>query len=60
MIVKTIHEIANMMHASVHGDIDDTKKIHGVVIDSRQVTRMFYMYQLLVKELMDTLLLNKQ
>ena len=26
MIVKTIHEIANMMHASVHGDIDDTKK----------------------------------
>ena len=39
MIVKTIHEITNMMHASVHGDIDDTKKIHGVVIDSRQVTK---------------------
>ena len=39
MIVKTIHEITNMMHAKVHGDIDDTKKIHGVVIDSRQVTK---------------------
>lgn len=39
MIVKTIHEITNMMHATLHGDIDDTKKIHGVVIDSRQVTK---------------------
>lgn len=39
MIVKTIHEITNMMHAKVHGHIDDTKKIHGVVIDSRQVTK---------------------
>lgn len=39
MIVKTIHEITNMMHATVHGDIDDTKKIRGVVIDSRQVTK---------------------
>ena len=26
MIVKTIHEITNMMHATLHGDIDDTKK----------------------------------
>lgn len=25
MIVKTIHEITNMMHATLHGDIDDTK-----------------------------------
>ena len=39
MIVKTIQEITNMMHANVHGDIDDTRKIHGVVIDSRQVTK---------------------
>lgn len=39
MIVKTIQEITNMMHATVHGDIDDTRKIHGVVIDSRQVTK---------------------
>ena len=39
MIVKTIHEVTNMMHATLHGDIDDTKKIHGVVIDSRQVTK---------------------
>ena len=38
MIEKTIHEITNMMHASLHGHIDDTKKIKGVVIDSRQVT----------------------
>ena len=49
MIVKTIQEITNMMHANVHGDIDDTRKIHGVVIDSRQVTKDVYMYQLLVK-----------
>lgn len=39
MIVKTIQEITNIMHANVHGDIDDTRKIHGVVIDSRQVTK---------------------
>ena len=39
MIEKTIQEITNMMHANVHGDIDDTRKIHGVVIDSRQVTK---------------------
>ena len=25
MIVKTIQEITNMMHANVHGDIDDTR-----------------------------------
>ena len=27
MIVKTIQEITNMMHANVHGDIDDTRLV---------------------------------
>ena len=38
MIEKTIKEIVHILHAKVHGNIDDTKRIKGVVIDSRQVS----------------------
>lgn len=39
MIEKTLQEIVHILHAQIHGDIDDTKKIKGVTIDSRQVSK---------------------
>lgn len=38
MIEKSLNEIVHILHAQIHGDIDDTKKIKGVTIDSRSVT----------------------
>lgn len=39
MIEKTVQEICNMLHANVHGNIEDTKRIKGVAIDSRKIEK---------------------